>query len=374
MPATNLNLNPYNGVFGALLVEKESVQQTGATLTKADAIPVFAQTLAMDLAFAMEMPSLEDPYGTAYLGQVTGAKCTWSFEAPVYGAGATETAPGSGLYNITVPRFITAVLSTAFSVSTTNGVAHPTLELVPTANSNGTNCSFSMQGFFAIKGSPAGAVSASNAMLSARLIGCRISKATFTIKADGLHRVKLEGLGIYDGDWSDTEIDLSGNNWDVEANQFIRGMGQATTLTVNTSGATEYTANATSTEIAVDFGAEHIVSDGALTQLGVATIGISKRDVSVSIDPIWLEASAYSIFSVARAGGSFTIDSSFAYPSAYSSGTGKKGQGFKFVIDRVQFPNTTPQRASAVRAKLDGNAVKGVESDDPLILIFGSAA
>jgi hypothetical protein len=363
-------INPYNGVFGALLVAKEAVQQTGEALTKADAIPVFAQTMAMDLGFAMEQPALEDPYGTSYLGQVTSAKCTWSFEAPLYGLG-TSAGTGPGLYNILVPRFVTEVLQTAFTVTATNNVANPTLDLTPTANSDGVNDSFSMQGFFAIKGSPGGGASPPNAMLSAYLVGCRISKATVSIKSDGLHRIKLEGLGIYQSDWSDTDIDLSGANWDAVAQEFIRGMGQAVRLQVNAAG-DEYVANATMTEVSVDFGAEAIMSDGALTTLGVGAIGLTKRDVAISIDPIWVEASVWSIFSVARAGGYFNVTSAFAYPSAYSSGTAAKGRGFKFTLPKVQFANTTPNRATATRMKLDGVSVKNSENDEPLTLTLGS--
>ena len=363
-------INPYNGTFGALLVAKEAVEQTGEALTKADAIPVFAQTMTIDLGFAMEQPMLEDPYGTAYLGQVTSAKCTWSFEAPLYGLG-TSAGSGAGNYNILVPRFVTEVLQTAFTVTSTNNVPNPTLDLVPTANSNGTNCSFSMRGFFGIKGDPTGAASAANAMLSAYLVGCRISKATISIKSDGLHRIKLEGLGVYSSDWSDTEEDLSGNNWDAVAQEFIRGMGQAVRLQVNAAG-DEYVANATMAEVSVDFGAEAIMSDGALSNLGVGAIGVTKRDVAVSIDPIWVESSIWSIFSVARAGGYFNITSAFAYPSAYSSGVSSKGRGFKFTLPKVQFPNTTPQRATGTRAKLDGVSVKNIENDSPLTLTLGS--
>lgn len=366
-------INPYNGTFGALLVAKEAVQQTGEALTKADAIPVFAQTLTIDLGFSMEQPMLEDPYGTAYLGQVTSAKCSWSFEAPLYGLGtsAVTPPPSPATYNILVPRFVTEVLATAFTITTTNGVVHPTLSLVPTANSDGVNDSFSMRGFFAIKGDPAGGVTAANAMLSAYLVGCRISKATISIKSDGMHRIKLEGLGVYSADWSDTEEDLSGNNWDATAQEFIRGMGQQVRLQVNGAG-DEYVANATTIDISVDFGAEAIMSDGALSTLGVAAIGLTKRDVAISVDPIWVEASIWSIFSVARAGGYFAVNSAFAYPSAYSSGISSKGRGFKFSLPKVQFANTTPQRASGTRAKLDGVSVKNIENDAPLTLTLGS--
>jgi hypothetical protein len=363
-------INPYNGTFGALLVAKEAVQQTGETLTKADAIPVFAQTMTIDLGFAMEQPMLEDPFGTAYLGQVTSAKCSWSFEAPLYGLGTTAGV-GAGNYDIVVPRFVNEVLATTFDVTVTNGVPHPSLALTPTANSDGVNDSFSMRGFFGIKGTPSGGASPPNAMLSAYLVGCRISKATISIKSDGMHRVKLEGLGIYSADWSDTDEDLSGNNWDAQAQEFIRGMGQQVRLQVNGAG-DEYVANATAIDLSVDFGAEAIMSDGALSTLGVASIGLTKRDVAVSIDPIWVEASVWSIFSVARAGGFFTVTSAFAYPSAYSSGTGAKGRGFKFTLPKVQFANTTPNRASGTRMKLDGVSVKDIESDAPLTLTLGS--
>jgi hypothetical protein len=365
-------INPYNGTFGALLVAKEAVQQTGEALTKADAIPVFAQTLAIDLGFAMEQPMLEDPFGTAYLGQVTSAKCSWSFEAPLYGIGAVETSPSSGLYNITVPRFVNEVLATTFDITVTNGVAHPTLAMSPTANSDGANDSFSMRGFFAIKGDPTGAATVANAMLSAYLVGCRISKATISIKSDGLHRIKLEGLGIYSADWSDTEEDLSGHNWDATAQEFVRGMGQQVRLQVDGAG-DEYVANATTIDISVDFGAEAIMSDGALSTLGVASIGLSKRDVAISVDPIWVQASVWSIFAVARAGGYFAVSSAFAYPSAYSSGVSSKGRGFSFALPKVQFANTTPQRGTGTRAKLDGVSVKNIESDSPLTLTLGSA-
>tara|TARA_R110000868_G_scaffold286410_1_gene546878 strand:- start:416 stop:1534 length:1119 start_codon:yes stop_codon:yes gene_type:complete len=363
-------INPYNGTFGALLVAKEAVQQTGEALTKADAIPVFAQTMTIDLGFAMEQPMLEDPFGTAYLGQVTSAKCTWSFEAPLYGLG-TVAGVGAGNYNIVVPRFVNEVLATTFDVTVTNGVPNPTLALTPTANSDGVNDSFSMRGFFGIKGTPAGGASPPNAMLSAYLVGCRISKATISIKSDGMHRIKLEGLGVYSADWNDIDEDLTGNNWDAQAQEFIRGMGQQVRLQVNGAG-DEYVANATAIDISVDFGAEAIMSDGALSTLGVGAIGLTKRDVAISVDPIWVEASIWSIFSVARAGGFFTVTSAFAYPSAYSSGTGAKGRGFKFTLPKVQFANTTPQRASGSRAKLDGVSVKDIESDMPLTLTLGS--
>lgn len=360
-------INPYNGVFGALLVEREATDQAAVTLTKADAIPVFQQTMSIDLQFASEDIMLEDPEGTGYLSQIVGAKCTWAFEAPLYGIGASETTPGSGVYNIATPRFITAVLSTAFEVTTTNGVTHPTITLTPTINHSNALCSFAMRGIFAITGSPAG----SGNMLNAELIGCKIGKATISIKADGLHRIKLEGGGVYNGDWDDTAEDLSGHNWDTTAQSFVRGMGQGFSMQVNGSG-TVYPANLTSADISIDFGAEHIISDGALSTLGVAGVALTKRDIAVSIDPIWVLASSYSIFAVARAGGWFTMSSDFAYPSAYSSGTGAKGHGIKFDLPKVQFANTTPQRAGATRAKLDGVARKNIESDEPLTITIGS--
>ena len=359
-------INPYNGLFGALLVEKEATDQAAVTLSKADAIPVFQQTMAIDLQFASEDIMLEDPEGTGYLSQIVGAKCTWSFEAPLYGIGATEVGT-SGTYNIATPRFITAVLSTAFEVTVTNGVTNPTITLTPTINHSNALCSFAMRGIFAITGSPAG----SGNMLNAELIGCKIGKATISVKADGLHRIKLEGAGVYQGDWDDTAEDLSGHNWDTTAQSFVRGMGQGFNMQVNGSG-TVYAANLTSADIAVDFGAEHIVSDGALSTLGVAGVALTKRDISISIDPIWVLASSYSIFSVARAGGWFAMSSDFAYPSAFSTGSGAKGRGIKFDLPKVQFANTTPQRAGATRAKLDGVARKNIESDEPLTITIGS--
>jgi hypothetical protein len=362
-------INPYNGLFGALLVGIEATEQSAASLTKADAIPVFQQTLNMDLAFAMEQPMLEDPYGTGYLGQMTGAKCTWSFEAPVYGVGATIVGGGPN-YNIGTPRYITDVLATAFdvSVSSSNSTPTPAITLQPTINHDGTNCSFTMKGIFAIKGSPGGGGS----MLSAELIGCKISKATFSVKSEGLHRVKLEGIGVYNGNWSDTALDLSGHNWDVIAQEFIRGMGQNFSLQANGAG-TVYSANLTTADVSIDFGAEHIISDGALSTLGVAGVGLTKRDVNISIDPVWLAASSYSIFAIAKAGGYFTISTDFAYPAAYSSGIGAKGHGVKFDLPKVQFANTTPDRTSSVRAKLEGPSVKNEEDDAPVTITIGNA-
>jgi hypothetical protein len=360
-------INPYNGVFGALLVEREATDQAAVTLTKADAIPVFQQTMAIDLQFATEDIMLEDPEGTGYLSQIVGAKCTWAFEAPLYGIGAVETSVGSGLYNITVPRFLTAILSTAFDITTTNGVANPTLALVPSINHSNALCSFAMRGIFAITGSPAG----SGNMLNAELIGCKIGKATISIKADGIHRIKLEGGGVYNGDWDDTAEDLAGHNWDATAQEFVRGMGQGFSMQVNGSG-TVYAANLTTADISIDFGAEHIVSDGALSTLGVAGVAVTKRDITISIDPVWVLASSYSIFAVARAGGWFAMSSNFAYPSAYSTGVAAKGHGIKFDLPKVQFANTTPQRGGVTRAKLDGVARKNIESDDPLTITIGS--
>lgn len=361
-------LNPYNGSFGALLVGIETTEQTPIVLTKADAIPVYSTTLAMDLQFAMEDISLEDVTGTGYLSQVTSAKCTWSFEMPLYGAGVTGTA---GSWTCVQPRYVTDVLATAFTVTSTGAVAHPTLALAPTINHGIGNCSFTMQGYFAVKGNPNGGAPADK-MLSATLTGCKITKATFSVKADGLHRCKLEGLGVYVSDWSDTAQDLTGANWDAVAQEFIRGMGQAFTLDVNGGGSAQ-TANATSADITVDFGAEHLLSDGALSSLSVGGVGVTKRDVSISIDPVWLDASTYSIFSVARAGGYFAISSAYAYPAAYSAGTATLGHGIKFDLPRVQFANTTPQRAAAVRAKLDGMSKKNAENDVPLTITLGDS-
>jgi hypothetical protein len=366
MATQNLILSSsYNGVFGALFVQIEAAQNTisPSPLTRADTIPVFAQTLQMDLQFAMEQPALEDPYGTAYLGQVTSAKCIWSFEAPLYGAGTTGTSPN---LLVDTPRWIAQVLATCFKTTLSAAGTNPTLTLTPTLESNFANDSFSMTGFFGLRGAPAG-----GNKLAATLKGCRVSKVTFTLKADGLSRVKIEGSGVYDSDWTNSTEDLSGNNWDVTAQEFIRGMGQEVKLQVNGAG-DDYILNATQTEIAVDFGAEHIVSDGALTQLGTAAVGLTKRDVSISFDPIWTSPATWDIFSIARAGGFFTISSAYAYPSAYSS-TGKEGRGFKIDLPKVQFANTTPERASFVRQKLDGMALKNSESDEPLTLTIGSS-
>ena len=226
-----------------------------------------------------------------------------------------------------------------------------------TTATNNANCSFSMAGYFGLKGTPA-----SGAKLQGVLTGCKIGKATFTLKSDGLHRLKLEGLGVYNSNWSDSTIDLSGNNWDVAANQFIRGTGQGLTLN---AGAGAVTANVTSTEIAIDFGADYILTDGALSTLGVGGIGYSKRDVTITIDPIWAPTSSYNIYSQALSGGSFAIASAVAYPAAFSA---QAGYGFQVAAPFVQFAGSSPDRGVAVRQKLSGMAVKSVETDNPVTL------
>lgn len=344
------SINSYNGSFGAILAQLEATEGTAETLTKVDAIPVFLGTPTIDLGFSIENPALEDMFGTKYLGQVTVAKCSWSMEMPIYGDGEAS----AGVLN--VPRYVSEILASAFDVDTS-----PTsqIDLTPKINTTtaNANCSFTLAGYFGLKGSPLG-----GAKLKALIAGCKIGKATFTLKSDGLHRLKLEGLGVYNSNWSDSTDDLSGNNWDAAANQFIRGTGQGLTLN---PGAGAVLANVTSTEIAIDFGADYILTDGALTAVGVGGIGYAKRDVTFTIDPIWAPTSSYNIYSQALAGGSFAIASATAYPAAYSS---TAGYGFKVAAPYVQFAGSTPDRGVAVRQKLSGMAVKSVETDNPVTL------
>jgi hypothetical protein len=344
------SINSYNGSFGAILAQLEAVEGTAETLTKADAIPVFQATPTIDLGFSMENPALEDMYGTKYLGQVTVAKCTWAMEMPIYGDG--ESAPGT----LRIPRYVSQILATAFEVDTTPATQ---IDLTPKINTttNNTNCSFTLAGFFGLKGAPAGGTK-----LRAQIVGCKIGKATFTLKSDGLHRLKLEGLGVYNSNWSDSAEDLSGNNWDVAANQFVRGTGQGLTLNDGTGAEA---ANVTSTEIAIDFGADYILTDGALSAVGVGGIGYTKRDITFTIDPIWAPTASYNIYSQALAGGSFAIASAIAYPAAFSS---VAGYGFKVAAPFVQFAGSTPDRGVAVRQKLTGMAVKADEDQIPLTL------
>lgn len=342
------SINSYNGSFGAILAALETAEGTAEALTKADAIPVFQATPTIDLGFSMENPALEDMYGTKYLGQVTVAKCTWSLEMPIYGDGAIATV-------VQVPRYVSQILASAFEVDTTPSTQ---IDLTPKINTttNNTNCSFTLAGYFGLKGAPAGGTK-----LKALIAGCKIGKATFTLKSDGLHRLKLEGLGVYNSNWSDSADDLSGNNWDVAANQFIRGTGQGLTLN---DGNGAVTANVTSTEISIDFGADYILSDGALSTLGVGGIGYAKRDITFTIDPIWAPTSSYNIYSQALAGGSFAIASATARPAAFSTA----GYGFKVAAPFVQFAGSTPDRGVAVRQKLTGMAVKSIEDTEPLTL------
>jgi hypothetical protein len=264
---------------------------------------------------------------------------------PIYGDGAIATV-------VQVPRYVSQILASAFEVDTTPSTQ---IDLTPKINTttNNTNCSFTLAGFFGLKGAPAGGTK-----LRALISGCKIGKATFTLKSDGLHRLKLEGLGVYNSNWSDSADDLSGNNWDVAANQFIRGTGQGLTLN-------SIAANVTSTEIAIDFGADYILSDGALSTLGVGGIGYAKRDITFTIDPIWAPTSSYNIYADALAGASFAIASATAYPAAYSA---TAGYGFKVAAPYVQFAGSTPDRGVAVRQKLTGMAVKSVETTEPLTL------
>lgn len=347
------SINSYNGSFGAILAGLESTEGTAVSLTAAsNSLPVFQATPTIDLGFSMENPALEDMYGTKYLGQVTVAKCTWSMEMPIYGDG--ETAPASGILKI--PRYVSQILASAFDVDTS-----PTsqIDLTPKINTttNNANCSFTLAGYFGLKGAPAGGTK-----LKALIAGCKIGKATFTLKSDGLHRLKLEGLGVYNSNWTDSADDLSGNNWDAAANQFIRGTGQGLTLN---PGSGAVTANVTQTEISIDFGADYILTDGALSAVGVGGIGYAKRDVTFTIDPIWAPTSSYNIYSQALAGGSFAIASATAYPAAYSA---TAGYGFKVAAPYVQFAGSTPDRGVAVRQKLSGMAVKSAESDNPVTL------
>jgi hypothetical protein len=344
------SINSYNGSFGAILAQLEATEGTAETLTKADAIPVFQATPTIDLGFSMENPALEDMYGTKYLGQVTVAKCTWSMEMPIYGDGEASASV------LNIPRYVSQILASAFNVDTA-----PTsiIALTPKINTttNNTNCSFTLAGYFGLKGAPAGGTK-----LKALITGCKIGKATFTLKSDGLHRLKLEGLGVYNSNWSDSADDLSGNNWDVAANQFVRGTGQGLTLN---AGAGAVLANVTSTEISIDFGADYILTDGALSTVGVGGIGYTKRDITFTIDPIWAPTASYNIYSQALAGGSFEIASATAYPAAFS---GVAGYGFVVYAPFVQFAGSTPDRGVAVRQKLTGMAVKSVEDTDPLTL------
>ena len=342
------SINSYNGSFGAILAQLEATEGTAETLTKVDAIPVFQATPTIDLGFSMENPALEDMYGTKYLGQVTVAKCSWSMEMPIYGDG--ETSPSSGV--LSVPRYVSQILASAFKVDVSVTSQIDLLPLITTATNN-ANCSFTLAGYFGLKGTPAG-----GAKLKALITGCKIGKATFTLKSDGLHRLKLEGLGVYNSNWSDSTDDLSGNNWDAAANQFVRGTGQGLTL----GGVA---ANVTSTEIAIDFGADYILTDGALSAVGVGGIGYTKRDITFTIDPIWAPTASYNIYSTALAGGSFAIASATAYPAAFSA---TAGYGFKVAAPFVQFAGSTPDRGVAVRQKLSGMAVKSVENTDPLTL------
>ena len=344
------SINSYNGSFGAILAQLEAVEGTAETLTKVDAIPVFQATPTIDLGFSMENPALEDMYGTKYLGQVTVAKCSWSMEMPIYGDGEAS----ANVLNI--PRYVSQILATAFDVDISPLTQ---IDLTPKINTttNNVNCSFTLAGFFGLKGAPAG-----GAKLRALISGCKIGKATFTLKSDGLHRLKLEGLGVYNSNWSDSTEDLSGNNWDVAANQFVRGTGQGLTLD---AGAGAVLANVTSTEISIDFGADYILTDGALSTVGVGGIGYTKRDINFTIDPIWAPTASYNIYSQALAGGSFAIASATAYPAAYSA---TAGYGFKVAAPFVQFAGSTPDRGVAVRQKLTGMAVKSVENTEPLTL------
>lgn len=344
------SINSYNGSFGSILAKIEAAEGTAETPTAAaNTIPVFQATPTIDLGFSMENPALEDMSGTKYLGQVTVAKCSWSMEMPIYGDGA----PGGV---VAVPRYVSQILATAFEVDTTPNTQIDLRPLITTATNN-ANCSFTLVGYFGLKGSPVG-----GAKLKALLSGCKIGKATFTLKSDGLHRLKLEGLGVYNSNWSDSTDDLSGNNWDSAANQFIRGTGQGLTLD---PGAGAVAANVTSTEIAIDFGADYILTDGALSAVGVGGIGYTKRDITFTIDPIWAPTASYNIYSQALAGGSFAIASATAYPAAYSA---TAGYGFKVAAPFVQFAGSTPDRGVAVRQKLSGMAVKSVENTDPLTL------
>jgi hypothetical protein len=340
------SINSYNGSFGSILAKIEATEGTAETPTAAaNTIPVFQATPTIDLGFSMENPALEDMSGTKYLGQVTVAKCSWSMEMPIYGDGAAV-----GVVN--VPRYVSQILATAFEVDTTPNTQIDLRPLITTATNN-ANCSFTLVGYFGLKGAPAG-----GAKLKALIAGCKIGKATFTLKSDGLHRLKLEGLGVYNSNWSDSTDDLSGNNWDSAANQFIRGTGQGLTL-----GGID--ANVTSTEISIDFGADYILTDSALNAVGVGGIGYTKRDITFTIDPIWAPTSSYNIYSTALAGGSFAIASATAYPAAFSA---TAGYGFKVAAPFVQFAGSTPDRGVAVRQKLTGMAVKSVENTDPLTL------
>lgn len=341
------SINSYNGSFGSILAKIEAAEGTAETPTAAsNTIPVFQATPTIDLGFSMENPALEDMSGTKYLGQVTVAKCSWSMEMPIYGDGEAS----SGVLN--VPRYVSQILATAFEVDTSPTSQIDLRPLITTATNN-ANCSFTLVGYFGLKGSPAG-----GAKLKALIAGCKIGKATFTLKSDGLHRLKLEGLGVYNSNWSNSTDNLSGNNWDSAANQFIRGTGQGLTL-----GGID--ANVTSTEIAIDFGADYILTDGALSTVGVGGIGYTKRDITFTIDPIWAPTSSYDIYSTALAGGSFAIASATAYPAAFSA---TAGYGFKVAAPFVQFAGSTPDRGVAVRQKLSGMAVKSVENTDPLTL------
>jgi hypothetical protein len=340
------SINSYNGSFGSILAKIEAAEGTAETPTAAsNTIPVFQATPTIDLGFSMENPALEDMSGTKYLGQVTVAKCSWSMEMPIYGDGVSGGA-------VNIPRYVSQILATAFEVDTSPTSQIDLRPLITTATNN-ANCSFTLVGYFGLKGAPAG-----GAKLKALIAGCKIGKATFTLKSDGLHRLKLEGLGVYNSNWSDSTDNLSGNNWDSAANQFIRGTGQGLTL-----GGID--ANVTSTEISIDFGADYILTDSALNAVGVGGIGYTKRDITFTIDPIWAPTSSYNIYSTALAGGSFAIASATAYPAAFSA---TAGYGFKVAAPFVQFAGSTPDRGVAVRQKLSGMAVKSVENTDPLTL------
>jgi len=350
-----ISTTAYNPAFRAALCNIESTEGTAVALTKADTIPVFKDTMMIDLGMEFATVELEDATGTPYQAPLKSAKCKWAFETPVYGRGVATTPDRVNTTDIT-----TRVLQTCCDIVQTSSA----LAITPTINTPRFTAaggsavaqipSFSLAGIFGAKGLPAGTTS-SNEKLRGRIQGCKVGKLTLVLNAGELVRLKFEGLGVYQADFDDAAIDLSGDNWDSTAADFIMTNGASMSIGGQV-------VHSTKSEIAVDFGGAHVMSDAEA--LAVAGVTQNKRTVSVGIDPLWLPTSSFDPYARARAGGGFAIINSVAmYPQSRGVAA---GYGLSVSCPFVQLTPSAPKAGGeVVRYALTGSSNKVNPSDTP---------
>ena len=315
------------------------------------ALPIVNGTAMLTFNQKMAFPLVEDPYGGPMTGQVVGMACDIAFDLYLYGIGKSGTVVNS-------PRWLTNVLGTSGVV--VNGANYltwtPTVG-TPTLDGTETNPTFSVKGYFAVQGTPEG-TGANDNKLGASLYGCRVASVDFKVVADALLIASVKAKGIWHSNWKDDSVDVSGDLWETTAPDFIRCLGANTKV----DGQTAHVSSATWT---VDFGTDYIKTDGNIGGFGTAAVGQTKRDVSITCDPLWLVGGP-DLMGSAQAGAVVAVETASMIPASQSAAS---GYGVTLIASACQSETVTINRGGpAVRQGVKFTATRAVSTDAPMTL------